>query len=133
MVVGFAIHGYEDHFAKDGQELVFTAQSLQTILQKNMDVITKGDWTVYVLPCMNPDGLYNGYTNNGPGRCTTTYYTASGSLSSSHGVDMNRSFPANFVVQTSARNYTGPAALSCISGLTTYSEMSPPEVRPSMA
>lgn len=113
MVVGFAIHGYEDHFAKDGQELVFTAQSLQTILQKNMDVITKGDWTVYVLPCMNPDGLYNGYTNNGPGRCTTTYYTASGALSSSHGVDMNRSFPANFVVQTSARYYTGPAALSC--------------------
>ena len=113
MIVGFAIHGYEDNYAKDGAELVYTAESLQTILKNNMHVVEDGNWSVYVLPCMNPDGLYGGWTNYGPGRCTTTYLTSSGMLSSAHGVDMNRSFPANFVVQTDARNYTGPAPLSC--------------------
>ena len=113
MVIGFATHGYEDNFAKDGQELVYTAESLMSVLKANMNTVNSGDWSVYVLPCINPDGLHDGYTNSGPGRCTTSYFTTAGTLSANHGVDINRSFPTNFVVQTSARYYTGAAPLSC--------------------
>lgn len=112
MVVGFAIHGFEDNYARDGYELVYTAEALMKKLESSMSTVKNGDWSVYVLPCMNPDGLYDGYTNSGPGRCTTTYLTG-GKLSTGHGIDMNRCFPRNFRVHTNSRNYTGSTPLAC--------------------
>lgn len=113
MVVGFAIHGFEDNFYRDGQELVYAANQLKATLEANISTIEKKGWTVYVLPTMNPDGLNDGYSHNGPGRCTTTYLTSSGSLSSAHGIDMNRSFPSNFISYSDSRNYNGGRPLAC--------------------
>lgn len=113
MVLGYEIHGYEDNYNKDGGALVYAAGQMMNLLASNQALLDDYDWTVYVLPSMNPDGLISGYTNDGPGRLTTTYLTSSGSLSSARGIDMNRSFPTGWTSYTSARNYNGPAPLAC--------------------
>ena len=112
MVLGFAIHGWEDNFERDGEALVYTAEQLMEVLKKT-DLVQRHGWTVYVLPCMNPDGLYNGYTENGPGRCTTRRLDSDGDLVKG-GVDMNRCFPTGFRMLTNARNYTGVKPMSCL-------------------
>ena len=114
MVAGFAIHGYEDNFARDGQALVHTAELLMDLLDENMDTVNSYGWSIYVLPCMNPDGLTDGYTPNGPGRCTTTYLDSSGSLITGKGVDLNRCFPTGWRAYTSARNFNGSAPLAAL-------------------
>ena len=112
MVLGYAIHGYEDNWPKDGQALVYTAGEVMKRLSQNNDLVLDYDWTIYVLPCMNPDGLINGNTNNGPGRCTTTYLDGNGRLVSGRGVDMNRSFPYRCTRYSSNRNFNGYAPLA---------------------
>ncbi|EGT3601814.1 SH3 domain-containing protein, partial [Clostridium perfringens] len=57
-------------------------------------------WTVYIAPCMNPDGVIVRGTNNGPGRCAVKSR-----------IDMNRCFPIGFKAQYNSRNYTGPNPL----------------------
>lgn len=114
MVAGFAIHGYEDNFARDGQALVYTAELLMDLLDENMDTVNSYGWSIYVLPCMNPDGLTDGYTQNGPGRCTTTYINSSGSLVTGKGVDLNRCFPTGWRAYTSARNFNGSSPLAAL-------------------
>lgn len=112
LVAGFAIHGYEDNFAKDGLCLVYTADKLMDLLAENIDTISDYGWTVYVLPCMNPDGLADGTGQNGPGRCSTTYLDSNGALVTGTGIDINRSFPAYWQAYTSARNFNGSAPLA---------------------
>lgn len=91
----FEQHGWEDAWAADGVELVKIANTmmsnLSTIDQANLD-----GWTIYVIPCANPDGITDGFTNNGPGRCAV--------LSK---VDMNRCWEAAFTPHYTSRNYTG--------------------------
>ena len=113
MVLTFAIHGWEDNWARDGAELVTLADRTKAYLEANYALVENGNWTVYILRCLNPDGLYLGTTCNGPGRCTTTYYNANGSLitGSGKGIDMNRCFPYNYKTRTDARNYNGTAPL----------------------
>ncbi len=113
MVLTYVMHGWEDNWDRDGQELMYLADQMRTFLEKNYETIKNGDWTVYVLRCCNPDGMLLGTTNNGPGRCTTTYYDAGGNLSTAHGIDMNRCFPYNFVVRTNDRNFNGTEPLGC--------------------
>ena len=113
MILSFAIHGWEDHWDGDGEALVYLAEQVTNYLSDNDELVTDGDWTVYVLPCLNPDGLYLGTSCDGPGRCTTSYYDDNGELSDAHGIDMNRCFPYAFSPSWSARNYTGEAPLAC--------------------
>lgn len=96
----FEQHGWEDAWAFDGLELVKIADRMMKNLS-NTGI--SNNWTLYVIPYANPDGITNGYTNNGPGRCTITTQ-----------LDMNRSWPANFVQYTDSRNKTGPSALGPI-------------------
>lgn len=112
MVVGFAIHGFEDNFNRDGICLVYTANELMKKLQDNMRSLTYNNWTVYVLPCMNPDGLLDGITCNGAGRCTTSYYNSAGTLVHGTGIDLNRAFPKNWIPYTGTRNFNGSAPLA---------------------
>lgn len=114
MVVGFGIHGYEDNFSRDGLALVYTADLLMDLLEENLNTVTDYDWSIYVLPCMNPDGLLDGWTCNGPGRCTTTYLDSTGSLVTTEkkGVDLNRSFPYGWTKRTDARNFNGTQPLA---------------------
>lgn len=113
LVIGFAMHGYEDNWDGDGAALVYTAEKLIEAL-KVSSLPDSGGWTVYVLPCINPDGLYSGWTNNGPGRCTTTYLDSSGNLVSGSGIDLNRCFPTNFRVYTNTRNRTTSTPMACL-------------------
>lgn len=49
----------------------------------------------------NPDGLLDGYTNNGPGRCQVTKK-----------IDLNRNFPVKFEPNSNERNFNGTKALA---------------------
>ena len=90
VLVNFAIHGFEDWYDHDAQVLVDTAQ--MTIDHfRDADL---GDCRLMVVSCANPDGLIEGYTKNGFGRCNA------------NGVDLNRDFDAAHTVMTNARNYT---------------------------
>ncbi len=96
VLLNFAIHGYEDEYDADGQVLVDLANALIEHYSSAEDM--KG-CRLLIVPCANPDGLYDGYTNNGFGRCNAK------------GIDLNRDFDANYVSYSSARNYT-PYAFS---------------------
>ena len=97
----FEVHGFEDHWDRDGTELVLTAQKFYEKLCSIKDFSIADKWTIFIFPECNPDGRKNGYTNNGPGR--TTLYSIYGDV----GVDMNRCWSTGFEPRTNARNYTG--------------------------
>ena len=101
----FELHGYEDLWAKDGQELVYIAENFVKKLGESNNKYIANNWTVYVFPKANPDGLNYGYTNNGPGR--TTLYSTIGK-----GIDLNRCWGTQFKANYSARNYTGASAFA---------------------
>lgn len=101
LLLNFAIHGYEDGWAKDGYQLVNMAKYIISHLSEKEDEDDGlNGWTVYVIPTSNPDGLVDGYTNNGPGRCQV-----------SKGIDVNRDFPGNFIHYNNSRNKTGSKPL----------------------
>ena len=91
------VHGFEDNWDKDGLELVKIGNALINSLASNG---TNG-WSVYVIPSANPDGLAEGYTKDGPGRCTIV-----------GGVDINRDFPIGFSAHGTQRCWSGDAPLS---------------------
>lgn len=100
LVLNFAIHGYEDSWMQDGFTLTQMAEYvIKSLSQRASDEGLNG-WTVYVIPSSNPDGLVNGYTNNGPGRAQI-----------SESIDMNRDFQGpGFVPNSTPRNNTGEGA-----------------------
>lgn len=98
----FSIHGFEDLWYQDGYELTYIAEEFKTELLRMQDQELAKNWTIYIFPCLNPDGQKYGWTNNGPGR--TTLYSAS---SNNQGIDMNRCWSTGFQSQQGDRNYTG--------------------------
>lgn len=102
----YAIHGYEDLWAKDGWELVSLAEQLYSTLKNMNDYQIADKWTIYILPGVNQDGLNHGTTNNGPGR-TTLYSKAPGHK----GIDLNRCWQVGNTYKryTDNRNYNGTA------------------------
>ena len=98
----FGVHGYEDAWSGDSQELKIIAEKSVNRLRSeyNTKGIDLSEWSVYIIPSANPDGRIDGWTNNGPGRTTVTTKN-----------DINRSFPTGFTPFYIARNYTGPTAL----------------------
>ena len=104
LFAGFALHGFEDHWFRDGEALVKIATDLIYKLANYKR--TNGDlhgYTVYVAQCMNPDGVIEGRSQNGPGRCAVVSR-----------VDMNRCFPYKFSVNTNSRYYTGSSPLGAV-------------------
>ena len=100
----FAIHGFEDIWAKDGQELVTIANNFYQQLIKNKDFDLAEKWTIYIFPGINLDGLNYGSTNNGPGR-TTLFSQAP----NNRGIDLNRCWQigSDYTRYTDSRNYNG--------------------------
>ena len=98
----FGVHGYEDAWNGDSQELKIIAEKAVNRLRSeyNTKGIDLSEWSVYIIPSANPDGRIDGWTNYGPGRTTVTTKN-----------DINRSFPTGFTPYYSDRNYTGPTAL----------------------
>lgn len=61
LFAGFAIHGFEDAWNNDGLELVKIGNKLiEDLAQYKRDNGNLHGWTVYVVPCMNPDGVIDG-------------------------------------------------------------------------
>lgn len=114
MVLTFSMHGFEDSWLHDGEALVYTANMMMETLENNLALVNHTGWSIYVLPCLNPDGLIDGIGCYGPGRCTTTYLTGDGELSTARGIDMNRSFPTNWIPFSSYRNYNGTKPLASL-------------------
>lgn len=100
LFAGFAIHGWEDRWDNDGLALVNIANSLISKIGDYKAQNGLHGWTVYIAPCMNPDGVIVRGTKNGPGRCAVKSR-----------IDMNRCFPRGFTAQYNSRNYTGPNPL----------------------
>ncbi len=82
----FAVHGFEDEYARDGQVLVQLGNELVEYYAYHPELL--GDYRMVIVPCANPDGTIHGKNNyraersGAFGRCTYT------------GVDMNRDFKA---------------------------------------
>ena len=89
----FEIHGYEDSYAKYGQVLVNIANKV--IEHFSVHPKDLGTTELFVVPSANPDGLIDGTTNNGKGRCQI-----------SGGIDINRDFDYNWSKKTNSRNKT---------------------------
>lgn len=101
----FAVHGFEDHYAKDGKELTIIAENFKNKLVSLKDENIYNKWTIYIFPQVNPDGAEYGTTNNGPGR-TTLYSAAPGNK----GIDINRCWHISgttYKTYTDSRNYNG--------------------------
>ena len=108
-VLSFCVHGFEDEYDRDGKALVYVAEQLMAEIP-GWDC---EEWSIYVLPCCNPDGLNEGYTNNGPGRCTVSSYLEDGTLTFEKGADINRCFPTAWRANSDPRYYNGTAPLAC--------------------
>ena len=99
ILLNFEIHGFEDDYAHDGQVLVDAANALIEEYKAGT-LVAENNCRLLIIPSSNPDGLIDGYTNNGYGRCNA------------EGIDLNRDFDANYVANTTkGRNYT-PYAFS---------------------
>ena len=96
----FAIHGFEDNWAKDGYELVEIANKFRDTLLNIIDYDINEKWTIYIFPGVNIDGLKFGDTNNGPGRTTIV-------SNAEKGIDLNRCWSSDFQPNYTDRNYTG--------------------------
>ena len=101
----FSIHGFEDSYDHDGEELTYIANEFKKYLDNNLTESLVNEWTIYIFPNLNPDGQKYGTTNNGPGR--TTLYS---SAPKHKGIDMNRNWSTGFTKYTDNRNYNGTAA-----------------------
>jgi hypothetical protein len=93
ILMTYEIHGYEDEAPKDGRVLVRMANLIVRYFMNHKSAL--GGSTLYIVPSVNPDGLSDGYTNQGPGRCQVTL-----------GIDLNRDFDRYFVTDLSSRNHT---------------------------
>lgn len=91
VLLNFEIHGWEDEYEKDGQLLVDLGNALVKHYKDSSDMY---QCRLLIIPSCNPDGLQEGTTNNGFGRCNA------------EGIDLNRDFDADHQVYASGRNYT---------------------------
>ncbi|HWQ41295.1 MAG TPA: cell wall-binding repeat-containing protein, partial [Desulfosporosinus sp.] len=93
VLVTFETHGYEDAYKGDGQVLVDIGKATVSYFSNHPEELKTT--SLFVVCSANPDGLANGWTNNGPGRCQISL-----------GVDINRDFDYYWVRQSNARNKT---------------------------
>ena len=98
MLLVFGVHGFEDSYPHDGQVLKLIAENLISHYTANVQELQ--NFCLYIIPCANPDGLLDGYTNEGFGRCNA------------NGLDINRDFPAGWTPVSNERYLTGNGPFS---------------------
>lgn len=94
----FGVHGFEDSFDHDGEVLKMIAEQVIQHYTDNADEL--GNFCLYVVPSANPDGMIDGTSKDGFGRCNA------------NGLDVNRDFPVGWRMRTEARNKTGKEPFS---------------------
>lgn len=94
----FGVHGFEDSFDHDGVVLRMIAE--RVIVHYSENPTELAGFCLYVVTIANPDGLIEGSTKDGFGRCNA------------NGMDINRDFPVNWRLRTEARNKTGKEPFS---------------------
>ena len=83
LFMDFAVHGFEDSYARDGKVLVSEANRIINYYAAHSDLL--GSYRLVIVPCANPDGVIAGKNNyreqsNAFGRCTAEH------------IDINRDF-----------------------------------------
>lgn len=83
LFIDFAIHGFEDDYARDGQRLTAIANHLIAHFASHPEEL--GNYRLVIVPCANPDGAIAGKNaqrsgKNAFGRCTAAH------------IDINRDF-----------------------------------------
>jgi len=95
LLITFGVHGFEGAYDRDGQMLADIAQLVIGHYDAYPEELC--GHALYVVPCMNPDGLAEGTTEDGFGRMNA------------NAIDINRDFPAKWKPMNSARYRTGDA------------------------
>lgn len=98
ILIVFGVHGFEDAFDHDGEVLKRIAESMISHYARKVEELQ--DFCLYIIPSANPDGLIEGTTQYGFGRCNA------------NGLDINRDFPFDWAKNTETRNLTGKAPFS---------------------
>lgn len=98
MLMVFGVHGFEDAYDHDGVVLKLIAEGLISHYTENAQELQ--DFCLYIIPSANPDGLIDGSSMNGFGRCNAL------------GIDVNRDFPFDWEPNDTTRNQTGDAPLA---------------------
>lgn len=91
----FAVHGFEDAEDHDGRYLVEIAETVIAHFDQHPEDLN--GHALYVVPCVNPDGLEEGTSKQGFGRANAM------------GLDINRDFPEKWTKKATARYRTGDA------------------------
>ena len=89
----FAVHGFEGAADHDGQYLVDIAQRLIDHYAQQPESLE--NFALYIVPCVNPDGLIDGVGESKIGRLNAK------------GLDINRDFPVKWRKHTKAMYRTG--------------------------
>lgn len=98
MLLIFGVHGFEDDFDHDAEILKMIAEEVIRHYADAPESLM--DFRLYIVPTANPDGLIEGTTKDGFGRCNAK------------GLDINRDFPVSWKKRTDSRNKTGAAPFS---------------------
>lgn len=105
----FAQHGFEDEGYGDGIELTEMAYDFMNHMYENRNNSSYqnllSEWTIYVVPYLNRDGITSGSSEYGPGRCNVK-----------DEIDINRNWPTQVYTPylEKGRNYTGPTQLATV-------------------
>lgn len=94
----FGVHGFEDDYDHDGEVLRLIAETMIAHYAAQPEQLM--DFCLYIIPTANPDGLIDGVSKDGFGRCNA------------NGIDINRDFPFDWKKNDSSRNRTGDAPLA---------------------
>ncbi len=89
----FGVHGFEDIADHDAVMLKHLAEMIVVHYLQHPQQLR--DTALYIVPCANPDGLIDGRSQDGFGRCNL------------HGYDVNRDFPVQWKKNRNARGKTG--------------------------
>lgn len=98
LLLTFGVHGFEDAYDHDGQVLRLIAHRVIDYFAENPKQLS--DLCLYIVPSANPDGLLDGTTHNGFGRCNAA------------GLDVNRDFPIGWSEDYRVRYKTGDTPFS---------------------
>lgn len=98
MLITFAMHGFDGAWDKDGAALVQIANNVVREFSAYPQELQKT--RLIVVPCVNPDGIWYGQSENGIGRCN------------GQGIDINRDFDYFWEYSSDRKYHTGNTPFS---------------------